>query len=51
MLPPETPNEVLKEEVKKFLDTYPENCYVAMQFGMDPRYFTYIYEESRKRYN
>ena len=51
MLPPETPDEVLKDEVKKFLDTYPENCYVAMQFGMDPRYFTYIYEESRKRYN
>lgn len=48
---PDTPNEVIIENAKKLLDDYPENCYVGMSFGMDPRYYTAIYEESRKRYN
>lgn len=52
--PPADPGaseEEIRDNVKRLLDCFPENCYVGLSFGMDPRYYTVIYEESRKRYN
>ena len=48
---PGTTEEQLREQVCRLLDRFPENTYVGMEFANDPRYYPYIYEESRKRYN
>ena len=51
ILPYDTPMEKLREIVLKLLDEFPQNCYIGMDYGLDPRYYPIVYEESRKSYN
>lgn len=50
-MPPDATEQELRDNVRRFLDAYPENAFLGMQFGADSRNYPYIYEESRRRYN
>lgn len=50
-LPPNASGQQMQDIIGVFLDTYPKNAYMGMDFGADPRYYPCLYEESRKRYN
>ena len=49
--PPNATEQQMRDIVGHFLDTYPRNVYMGMDFGADPRYYPYLYEESRKRHS
>ena len=53
IVPPPIPEGASQQQIRdivgKLLDTYPKNIYFGMDFGADPGYYPYIYEESRKR--
>lgn len=55
IIPPPIPegasDQQIRDIVGELLDTYPKNVYICMDFATDQRYYPYIYEESRKRYN
>ena len=50
-LPPDATEQQIRDNAKRFLDAYPTNAYLGLQFGADGRNYTYVYEESRKRYS
>ena len=55
IIPPKFPEDASKEQImemmEELLDTFPTNVYVGMDFAVDPRFYPYLYEASRKRYN
>ena len=55
IIPPPFPKdgneEKIRENVDWIINTFPKNAYVGMDFSVDPRYYPYLYEASRKAYN
>lgn len=51
VFPPEATKEQIEKAVCEIMDRFPENIYIGLEFGLDPRYYTAFYEESRKRFS